>query len=262
MSNQLSFVIVTSPNDSEVENAIKSAKDLGEIYLIDGGHRLDLNKPASDYQLIENLAKEYGCHYHRFTYEYSAKSYNFGIQQVDSGYIFILDSDEIIDDKLHDWLRLKKFTQNDVYAIKRINYFVGKPIKHGHLGPDWNIRLFKKDCAVYEDRKVHARMITNHKISKSPGLLLHFSNTSINSYFLKMIDYSSREVTAREKKSQSTEIKSKVRGIVERLPMQGFIKFVYSFLWKLGFLNGKLGFQLALTAAYYEILVSLKKDFK
>lgn len=262
MNDGLSFVIITSPNDSEVEYAIESVAGLGNIYLIDGGHRLNLNKPAYDYNLIRKLATKYGAEYFYFPYKYSAMSYNFGIDKVRSGYIFILDSDERIDSDMRTWLELGKYREYPVYNVKRLNYFTGKPVKHGHLGPDWNIRLFRYDVARYEDRTVHARVVTSAKPKKATGLLIHDSNPTVDSFFLKMIDYSKREIDARSGLASSNESKAKVKTIIQRLPNQGLIKFVYSYIWKKGFLDGRQGFDLAISAAFYELLVVFRKHFK
>ncbi|HNV71055.1 MAG TPA: hypothetical protein PKO06_15235 [Candidatus Ozemobacteraceae bacterium] len=45
-----------------------------------------------------------------------------------------------------------------------------------------------------------------------------------------------------------------------RLARRDGFRFVYVYLWRLGFLDGRKGFQYACLQAFYEFLINLKLD--
>jgi hypothetical protein len=180
---------------------------------------------------------------------------------VQSGFIFIIDSDEIIDSNLKNWLLNESFSQGQTFVVKRENLFCGKIIRHGHLGPDFPVRLFEAGKIFYEDRAVHARLIYAGRNKKAKGSLLHNTNPTIEHFVSKMVAFTKRELPAREQTFISPQERPTIRKNIGKFRGLGFLRFFHSYIIKLGFLEGVLGFQLAMSAWYYEILVSLRRRF-
>lgn len=261
MNEDLTFLIITSLNDTQVEKTLANINGLAKILLVDGGARRMSEAPAQEYDYVKNLAKSYDAEYSKFHFEYAAKSYNFGLDRVSSEYVFVLDSDEILDGNLREWILDGKYRQGEVFRFKRVNYFLGEPMKYGLLRPDWNIRLFRTSSARYEDREVHARVVTTKKVNRAPGVLHHFTYTSVEALVERVRDYSSREVLARTQSNSLTERKGKLRNRLLKLPFQGMLRFVYNYIWRLGILDGKRGFHFAAMSLYYELLVTMRKNY-
>ena len=260
-TTDLTFIVIASRQDTSIIKTLESINSLGRIIIVDGGdRRIQDLEPHGEFNL-EKIAELFGADYFYHPYLYSAESYNFAIAKVLSGYVFILDSDEVIDKQLHDWLLAEKYIQNPIYGIRRENIFCGHQIKHGHLGPDFPYRLFAFGSAIYEDRSVHARLIFSAKPSLAEGTILHNSNPTIQHFALKLVAFTGREESARNKTNLSRNEKFLTRKNMRHLKFLGLLRFVHSYVLKRGFLEGKLGFQLAMAAWFYEILVSLRKDY-
>lgn len=262
MDSQITFVIIAAQNDIEILQALESVKDLGEIIIVDGGPRMDKISNAEDL-ILENIASEIKAKYIYNKFENAAIQYNIGILEVQTEWTFILDSDERVTPELAKWLcgELGKERDINCYSILRINHFMGQAMKHGQFRPDRNLRLFRKNCGIYETRAVHARLITNGKIGKCRYPLLHFTVNNLDDFFSRMIDYSKREISSRKHHNQSSEVKAILRQMVLKLPFQPTFRFIYSYVFRLGFLDGRLGYLLAKSAAFYEVMVLIRKEF-
>lgn len=261
MDEDLTFLIITSLNDVEVEHTLENIYGLAKIILVDGGARKKSEISAQESDYVKNLATKFGAEYFNFNFNYAAQSYNYGLKKVTSEYVFVLDSDERLGLDLREWILEKKYQKGSVFTIRRINYFLGEPMKYGLLRPDWNIRLFRVKSALYEDRQVHARVMTSEKIAKAPGNIHHFTYGSMESFITRIMVYSAREVLARKQKNGIQEKKGKVRNFIQRFPFQGLARFLYNYIWRLGILDGRRGFHLAAISCYYELLVVMRKKY-
>lgn len=257
MNQNLTFIVISSSNDPRVQKTVQNISGIGKILIIDGGPRSNFVNQFEDIASLNKLAKLYGANYLERKYDYAAAQYNFGLSNTNTQWAFIIDSDELLSDELKNWLEIGDFGAQDYFSVKRFNYFLDNKISHGQFRPDWNIRLFKLGAGKYEDRKVHARMEISGKGGRSPGYLEHYTVQSLDSFVMKMLEFSKLEKNSRLKKNSSNEIKSIIRSKMLILPFQPSLRFIYSYWLRLGFLDGHLGYLLARSASYYEILVKL-----
>ena len=259
MNQNLTFVIIASENDFTVRKTFDSISKIGKVLLVDGGPRANSGFSTAETISLKELAFLHSATYLERKYDYAAAQYNFGLSHVDTEWAFIIDSDEIISQDLKNWLLTGDFGSKDYFAVKRFNFFLNQKVAHGQFKPDWNIRLFKKTLCKYEDRKVHARMEFNGTGGKAPSYIEHYTVQTIDKFVLKMIEFTALEKNSRAKGNSSNEFKSLVRSVIQQLPFQPSLRFIYSYWLKLGFLDGKIGYLLARSASYYEILVHLRE---
>lgn len=259
MNQKLTFVIIASENDLTVKKTFDSISKIGKILLVDGGPRANSEFSIAETISLKELAVFHSATYLERKYDYAAAQYNFGISHVDTEWAFIIDSDEIVSKDLKSWLLKGDFGGKDYFSVKRFNFFLNQKIAHGQFKPDWNIRLIKKTHCKYEDRKVHARMEVNGNGGKAPSYIEHYTVQTINKFVLKMIEFTALEKNSRAKGNSSNEFKALVRSVIQQLPFQPSLRFIYSYWFKLGFLDGKIGYLLARSASYYEILVQLRE---
>lgn len=259
MNQNLTFVLICSTNDSHVEKTLESLKSIAHVLLIDGGPRKNSVSKISEISLVE-IARRYSCEYQKRNFTYAAEQYNFGISNVRTEWVFIIDSDETLSETLSKWLCEDNFNGlADFYYVKRYNHFLGKKIRFGQFRPDWNIRLFRSENCRYENRTVHARMITKGKGAKAEGFLNHFTVQNLDTFFSKMIEFSALELEARKTPNYSTEMKARIRTTMLRFPFQATLRFAYSYIFRLGFLDGHLGFKLAKCASFYEDMIDIRR---
>ena len=145
-------------------------------------------------------------------------------------------------------------TKEDFY---RKFYFAGKPINFSGTQTDKNFRLFRKSkCRYVAGKKVHETLEVNGTVGVLENKLLHYSVADYDSYREKMIHYGQlkgKELFAKGKKYNRITQYSKTA-----------FKFFKTYFIRLGFLDGKEGFQLAelQTLSVFETYNSLEKEEK
>lgn len=228
---KISVVVVTFNEEKNIKNCLDSLKFCSEIIVVDSG--------STDATL--HIANKYSARifFKKFSDFSSIK--NFGIMKAKNQWILSVDADEVISNELQ--YQIKKAIENDYdgYYIKRVNYFLGKQIKYGGWGDDFQLRLFKKDKGLFSGA-VHESVKINGKIGYINEPILHYSYTDSKSYFEKMNRYTS--IQAQETK----------QFLFLRLFFSPFFKFVKMFFMKLGFLDGFHGFILAVYSSFSEFV--------
>lgn len=197
---------------------------------------------------------------------------------VESDWVMIVDGDEVILPELRD--EILKLTARPVdevpeaaFYINRYFIFLGKRIRHCGYYPSWNIRLFKRGKARYEQRDVHEHMIADGPVGYMKGHMEHYDRRSLEVLMDKHNKYSTLEAREifRVRQGQSTATyKARFFGnglerrrwikhnLYPKLPAKWMFRFVYMYFVKLGFLDGLTGFRFSLFITAYELLIHLK----
>jgi glycosyltransferase involved in cell wall biosynthesis len=159
------------------------------------------------------------------------------------------------------------------YYIARQNFFAGKWIRHCGMYPDWQLRLFRRGRARYEDRIVHEHMLVDGPVGKLKHHFVHQDDKGIERYVDRHNVYSSLEaveihrlLTGRARDTIQPNIWRKgpprrralKNFAYRRLPLRAFCVFLYMYLGKLGFLDGRIGWRYCLLRAIYEYQIGLK----
>lgn len=192
-------------------------------------------------------------------------------------WVLILDADESIPPALRE--RLVELTGRPVddvpengFFINRLTYFMGRPIRHCGYFPSWNMRLFKRGAAQYEDRLVHEHMIIDDPVGYIHETITHNDRRGMAHYLAKHEQYATLEATelCREMQAQrSTPDSANLpamsrrrrwlkRNLMRRLPFPGLWRFTYMYFFKLGILDGATGFRFCKFIGGYDALVSAK----
>ena len=169
-------------------------------------------------------------------------------------WVLCLDADEWLDDKLAAAVRALVATPADSLAesgfeLTRLSAFCGQWMRAGGWYPDRGVRLFRRGRAAFSKDLVHERLEVQGKLARLPGLLLHDSIPSLESAIDKMDRYSTgraRDLLARGR-----------RGGLGTAVLHGLWAFLRTFVFRRGFLDGRLGFVLAVHNAestYYRYL--------
>jgi acetyltransferase-like isoleucine patch superfamily enzyme/glycosyltransferase involved in cell wall biosynthesis len=227
----------------------------------------------------QEYAREMGATVVEHPWEGYARQKNWGLDNLpfESPWIFILDADEAVTPELREEMisltsRPVREIEEDGFYINRILIFLGRKIRHCGYFPSWNLRLFKRGMARYEDRPVHEHMILKGKEGYLRGLLRHEDHRGLEHYLAKHNRYSTLEaqiIFHGEKQDEHT-LKPRLFGnAVERrrffktriyplLPGRWLGRFIWMYFINLGFLDGRAGLQFCLLIASHELLVGLK----
>tara|TARA_B100001250_G_scaffold412960_1_gene445588 strand:+ start:1784 stop:2542 length:759 start_codon:yes stop_codon:yes gene_type:complete len=228
--NTISIVIIVKNGEEFIEKALKSSTWANEIIILDSG--------STDNTL--GIAKKYTDNIH-----ISDSWPGFGIQRQNaqklatSDWIFMLDADEAISKELQNAIQDATKGELSVYQVNRLSKAFGIEIKHSGWHPDWINRLYPKNFTTYNDALVHETLIIpkNHLPKKLNGILHHETYQNMKDYYQKMSLYID---------AWSTEnINKKPNGVLIGY-LRGNWAFFKMYIIKLGFLDGRVGFILAI----------------
>ncbi|HTZ56024.1 MAG TPA: glycosyltransferase family 2 protein [Candidatus Acidoferrum sp.] len=117
----------------------------------------------------------------------------YGLAQVATPWVLMLDADEELDDRLRDAI-VAAPDDVDGYVMRRTTYFRGKPMRIWSDEP--LLRLVRTGAARIDNSLVHERMICDGDVRELRGTLLHYSYPSARSYREKYARYTAIEALA------------------------------------------------------------------
>lgn len=159
------------------------------------------------------------------------------------------------------------------YYIARQNLFAGKWIRHAGMYPDYQLRLFRRGHARYEDRIVHEHMQVDGPTGTLKNHFIHHDYKGIERYFDRHNVYTSLEAVEIHRmltgkaadtikpnfwKKGPPRRRALKNFAYRRLPMRSVCVFLYMYVAKAGFLDGRIGFRYCLIRAFHEYQISVK----
>lgn len=251
MKIKISVLIITKNNQETIEKTIKSVKDFDEIVIIDSISRdktIEIIKKSK----IKNkkiYRKDFGLDIGR--------QREYGLRYVKNSWVLILDSDEIVSEKLFKEIRLKIQNQKSkitAYEIPYQNYFLNRKVNYG--GEDYKmIRLFKTDALKIESSILHNKLLVKYgKIGKLKEKIIHHSYRSLWQVYSKFTDYSFRMAEIKKKNQEKSSFK--------KIFLYPIHMFWSRFIKDKGYKDGFFRIPLDLGFAYMEFLTYLILFFK
>lgn len=263
----LSVVIITFNEEANLGRTLASVLPLvsdgkGEIIVVDSG---------STDRTVE-IARSHGAKVFVEEWKGYAAQKNSGIDRACGDWILSLDGDEEVDAELRkeligqrddelpsapaEWCLTMHSGNLDYpkdapigFLIRRKNYFLGRWMKHGGFWPDSKLRLFRRSAGRFEDRAVHEDIRVDGPTRLIPhGALIHHSYPTLSDYIDHMNRYSSLG-------AEMVVAKGKVGFNFINIALRPLFTFIYNYLVRFGFLDGREGLLLHL---YHAVYVSWK----
>lgn len=175
-------------------------------------------------------------------------------------WLLILDADEYVTAESRE--EMASITRAngagfDGYLINRRFIFYGQWIKHSGWYPSWHLRFFRHRMGRYENRPVDEHVILNGKVGRLRCDLMHRDCRDMDWWIAKHNRYATLNALAYEqveKKEHSHErIRPRFFGnqaerrrflkerVWRHLPGRGVLFFLYLYIFRLGFLDGRKG---------------------
>jgi glycosyltransferase involved in cell wall biosynthesis len=228
---ELSAVIITRNEASNIERTLISVlKVSSDIIIVDSGS-------------IDNtleICKKFPVRIYQHQWEGFAAQKNYGNSLAENDWIISIDADEEISEALVQ--EIKKEFQNspaDCYDLPFRTNFCGQWLSFGHWNPESHIRIFRKSQVHWNTDAVHEGLIIakNLKIKKLIGKVNHYTIRSLEHYREKNDYYIN---LAAEKMKRA----NKRAGFI-KLYLSPAYRFIHSYIFKLGFLDGYFGYVIA-----------------
>lgn len=281
-----SFLILSYNEEIHLPRLLNSIKGLNApIYIVDSG--------STDKTVA--LAEAFGASVVYHTFDNHPKQWDWALKNcpVDTNWVIGLDSDHIISNELFE--KLKSFNSTEIppditgIYFNRKNYFKGRWIKHGGYFPKYLLKMFKRNegqSDIHEN--MDHRFIVTGKTMIWPDGYLHEENLKENeiSFWInkhnRYSDLVAQEEVERRNSSRTQTVLPKFFGNPDqriawlkkrwwKMPLfvRPFLYFLYRFIVRLGFLDGKEGwifhflqgfwFRLIVDIKIYEIESGFKK---
>ena len=233
-----------------------------------------LDSFSSDHTV--DIAGQAGARVFQRTFDNFAGQRNYAMENIEfkHEWIFHLDADEIITEPLHREIEQAILKPDfDAYNIPSKMMFMGQWLRYSGMYPSYQVRLTKQP--VFKFKMVGHGQKANIALEKIGTLTepyLHYSfSRGLDDWFEKHNRYSSDEAEAaiahrRDGRLDLGGLLSRdhsrrrmaMRTLVFRLPFRPMIRFLYMYLFRLGFLDGSAGFTYCRLMATYEFMITSK----
>ena len=164
-----------------------------------------------------------------------------------SDWILILDADERVTEELRGEVRtcLEQWRPGApvAYRIPRRNFFYGAWVRGGGVYPDYQVRLFRRGLAQYNDVAVHENLIVDGEIGTLAGHLDHYTERRIQDHFKKFGLYTT--LAAQEKSKTVRTV-----GWTD-LVFRPLVVWVKTYVLKQGYRDGVRGLIVCVFASMY-----------
>lgn len=201
-------------------------------------------------------------------------------------WVLILDADERITPELEAEIR-RLFADGPRYRgyyLNRMHVFLGRWLRHGGNYPSWNLRLLRRGAGRYErlgtedlpdagDVEVHEHIRLDGPAGRLQAPMLHEDFKDLSQFIDRHNRYSTWDARMRERLRSGdggldsidarfwggpVERKRWLKRLWVRLPARPLLRFLYMYVLRLGFLDGRPGFLYAVFKAIQEFHISAK----
>ena len=242
----LSVAIITMNEEANLARTLASVQFADEVIVLDSG--------STDRTL--EIARSFDAKVYFEPWKGFATQKNSSIEKCSGTWILSLDADEELTFELQQEIRrlLSRNPSADAYMIKRRNLFLNRWMRHGGYYPDPKLRLFRRHAANFApparftERPVHETIAFEGTLETLHHDLIHHAYPTIESYLEHMDRYSTlgaQIVVAKGKTGRSWF------GFYYNVVAIPLFTFLWNFIFRLGFLDGREGFLLHLYHSTY-----------
>ena len=236
LPQKLSVLIITLNEEANLRELLVDLGFADEVIIVDS-HSTDKTKSTalsfSNVKFIEN------------TFENYSSQRNFAISKATNNWILFLDADERLTPALKSEIieTLKTNKTYSAFLFYRKFMFKKKTLHYSGWQTDRIFRLFNRNSAKYIPEKlVHEKLEVDGKTGTFKNKLIHYSYCDYQSYKSKMVSYG-------KFKAQEKFIKQLKPNFIAKI-FHPIYNFLYNYLVRLGFLDGKKGIIICYLNAY------------
>jgi glycosyltransferase involved in cell wall biosynthesis len=241
----ISAVIITLNEELNIERCLLSVRDIADEIIVVDSFSTDRT---------EEICSRYGVNFSRHAFNGYREQKQYAINLARFDHILLIDADEALSEELRvSILSAKKTWTRDGYSFNRLNSYCGQWIHHSGWYPDRKIRLFDRRKASVQGRNPHDEIVMSEKkssVKHLKGDLLHYTYLSVEDHIRQInrfTEIQARDNFARGKKSNCFSIL-----------FGPAYKFIRTYFFHLGFLDGYYGYLICRNEAYSTFLKHAK----
>ena len=230
---KLSIVIISFNSSRKLKEVLEQATKLSDdIVVVDSGS-IDRTK---------EICKEFQVQFYEQEWQGYGKQKNYANTKAKTDWILSLDADEVLSQALIEEIQNLELEENKAYNIPFRNIYCNQEIRFGRWKNEHHVRLFNRKEVQWDENAVHEGLILmNQKKEHLKNPIYHYSMDSKAEHIAKALHYAKMG-------AQKLKLKGRKATFI-KLYINPFYRFVKDYFFSLGFLDGRLGFQVALIIA-------------
>jgi glycosyltransferase involved in cell wall biosynthesis len=233
--DKLSVAIITYNEGKNIRRCLESVSAVAdEIVVVD-------SFSTDDTRLI---CEDFGVKFSTNPFEGHIQQKNHALTLCSHKHVLSLDADEALSKKLLDSILSEKAKGfKDAYCMNRLTNYCGKWIHFGGWYPDRKVRLVHKDKARWGGINPHDKLIPDKTVKpcRLKGDILHYSINSLDEHKKVVANFSGISAKALHDRGVKTSL--------SMVYLSPTFKFVQSYFFQLGFLEGVRGWHIARLSA-------------
>jgi glycosyltransferase involved in cell wall biosynthesis len=236
---RLSVSIITHNEAANIARTLDSVRTIADEIIVVDSHSTDATVM---------LAQARGAHVFVEDWKGFAAQKNDAIAKSTGDWILSLDADEEVSPELAASILALKAAPTEPqfggYFMARRNLYLNKWIKRAGYYPDRKLRLVKRPFAKFELRAVHEDMKMSGNTGVLHGDLIHHAYADLE----KFIDHANRYSSLG---AQMVADERRARFSIIDIVFRPAVNFIYRYIFRGGFLDGREGLLVHLTHASY-----------
>ncbi len=271
IDNRRARVSVIVPVKNEAENLRRCLPALAwadEVFVVD----------SQSGDETARVAAEHGATVVQFHFNGSyPKKKNWALDNLPfrNEWVLIVDADEVVVPELAaEIARRTAADEADGFNLNMKYFFLGRRIKHCGYAEAWNLRLFKHALGRYEkmpvtpgvatgDNEAHEHVELRGRVLRLRHELDHHAYPTIAVWVEKHNRYAVWEAAMYERFLREPvpasigpgkRLKRRLKKVYLRLPMRPLVRFLYAYVARRGFLDGRPGLVFCSLLAFYDFL--------
>ena len=275
----ISVIIPVKNEERNLASCLESVAWAGEVWVVD----------SESTDATVSIAARMGAQTAQFEYKGGfPKKKNWALETLpfQNEWVLLLDADERVTPELEQEIRevFSREQKADGYYINRKLIFLGRWVKHCGWYPSWNLRLFKHRLGRYEkleaedvenagDVEVHEHVVLEGRTAYLTQDLLHEDFKSIYHFVERHNRYSNWEARVYHNLANGVDLpggmgasffgsplerKRFLKQKWTRFPFRPLLRFIWMYVIKRGFLDGRPGLIFCTLMTMHEAVISAK----
>lgn len=233
----ISAVVLTRNEEKNIQDCLEGLSWCKEILVIDDN--------SSDQ--TRAMAQKLGARVleHSLGNDF-AQQRNFGLKEAKHDWIFFVDADERVSPELAEEIK-KKITKTTTggFYFKRIDFFMGRWLRHGEVGKIRILRLARRGSGHWE-RNVDEKWKVEGETETFKNPLFHYPHQTLSEFLTSINERSDLNAECFYQEGRKTSF-------LEWLKPLG--KFVWNYFFLFGFLDQTAGFVFGVLMSLHSFLV-------
>lgn len=235
----LTAIVITLNEEENLPRCLQSLRWANEILVVDSGSTDKTQEiaRAAGCRVLENAWKGYG------------QQKNWAMERANHAWVLFVDADEEVGTELRveieSFLAVGGIIDGQQFwgaDMPRKTWYLGRWILHGGWYPNRLLRLAMREKASWTQPAVHESLVVNGPVRRMAADLHHYTFKNVGEQVVTNVRFARLGAKVAAERGET--------GGFIRILGKPIGKFLETYFWKLGFLDGFPGFVISINAAH------------